>query len=162
MQRLVLALVLLALAAPSARAGDAAPCRVGDTLEAFELPDANGAPGRVDAGVRLLLFTADMDGGGLVRKALEDPALQDLAVHRAVYVADVSRMPALVTRMFALPSLRKRPYRTLLDRGPGPTQRIPREPGKVTLLTLDALAVRGIAFAASPDAVAAAVRDAGS
>jgi hypothetical protein len=154
----LLAVLALALtpAAP-ARAGDA-PYQAGDRLEAFELADAHGEVVRVDEGVRLVLFTADMDAGDVVEKALADPALQDLAAHGAVYAADVSRMPAVVTRLFALPSIRRRPYRTLLDTGPGPTTRIPREADRVTLLELDALVVRGVRFEAAPEAVAAAVR----
>jgi hypothetical protein len=151
----------LALAAPPALGGGA-PWQPGDRLEVFELADAHGELGRVDGGVRLVLFTADMDGGKLVQQALADPALQDLAAHGAVYVADVSRMPALVTRLFALPSIRRRPYRTLLDLAPDPTVRMPREPGKVTLVELDGLEVRGVRFADAPEAVAAAVRAAGA
>jgi hypothetical protein len=164
--------VLLAIAcfcagfAAPARAEEPAqpapPWIAGDRLEAFELADQHGEPGRVDAGVRLLLFAADMDAGKLVRDALEaDPSLQDLAARGAVFVSDIHRMPALVTRLFALPSMRRRPYRMLLDRGPGPTVRIPREPGKLTLLELDALAIRAISFLDSPDAVAQALRAAG-
>lgn len=154
-----LALVLacsLALAA-SAR-GEDAPWQAGDRLEPFELADPHGVAGRIDEGVRLVLFTADMDGGKLVQAALEDAALQDLAAHGAVYIADISRMPALVTRVFAMPSIRRRPYRTLLDPGPGPSVRMPREAGKVTLLELDALAVKSVRFADAPEAVASAVR----
>lgn len=155
----------VALAAPS-RAEESAPPPpwiAGDRIEAFELEDQHGDPGRVDAGVRLLLFAADMDAGALVRDALEaDPSLQDLAARGAVFVSDIHRMPALVTRLFALPSMRRRPYRMLLDRGPGPTVRIPREPGKLTLLELDALSIRAITFLDSPDAVAQALRAAGA
>jgi hypothetical protein len=53
--------------------------------------------------------------------------------------------------------MRRRPYRMLLDREPGPTARIPREPGKVTLLELEALVIRRIAYLASADAVAGAL-----
>ena len=158
---LALALSLLLALAASAR-GEGAPWQVGDRLEPFELEDAHGVPGRVDEAVRLVVFSADMDGGKVVQQALADPALQDLAGHRAAYVADVSRMPSLVTRLFALPSIRRRPYRTLLDPGPGPTARIPREPGKVTLFALDGLVVRSVALVDAPDAVAAAIRAAGA
>ena len=153
---LVSCALALTLAGP-ARSDDA-PWQAGDRIEAFELADPHDAPGRVDETVRLVLFTADMDAGKVVQQALADPALQDLAAHGAAYVADVSRMPALVTRLFALPSMRRRPYRTLLDPGPGPTVRMPREPGKVTLLELDALTVRSVRFADAPETVASAVR----
>jgi hypothetical protein len=151
-------LLLLALAAPLGAEEAHAPWQPGDRVEPFELADAHGETGRVDEGVRLVLFTADMDAGKLVQEALSDSALQDLAARGAVYAADVSRMPALVTRLFALPSIRRRPYRTLLDTGPGPTTRIPREAGQVTLVTLDRLTVTSVRFAGTAAAVAAALR----
>ena len=155
---LLFLLAALAFAAPGAGAEEP-PWQAGERLAPFELADQHGQPGRVDESVRLLLFTADMDAGDLVKAALEaDPKLQDLAAHRAVWISDIHRMPALITRLFALPSLRKRPYRMLLDRGPGPSARIPREEGKVSVVELDALVVRGVSFADAPEAVAAALR----
>jgi|GEM_PF-1116800 len=148
----------LALALAVGADGEEAAYAVGDRVEPFALEDPHGRAGGVDARTRLLLFTADMDAGDVVEKALADPALHDLAAHGTVYVADISRMPGVVTRLFALPSLRRRPYRTLLDTGPGPTTRIPREAGKVTLLELDGLAVRSVRFESDPAAVAAAIR----
>lgn len=147
-------------AEPEGPAAAAAPWAVGDRIEPFELPDAHGEPGRVDESVRLLLFAADMDAGGLVNEALEgDPSLRDLAARGAVFVSDIHRMPAIVTRLFALPSMRRRPYRMLLDREEaGPTVRIPREEGRVTRIELDALAIRSISFLDSADAVARALR----
>jgi hypothetical protein len=145
-------------AAPPARAGEP-PWQVGETIAPFELADQHGELASVDSRVRLLIFAADMDGGDLANRAIEpDPSLHDLPAHSAVFVSDVSRMPAVITRLFARPSMRRRPYRMLLDTGPGPTVRIPRRAGKVTLVGLDALAVRSIAFADSPEAVAQALR----
>jgi hypothetical protein len=149
------------LAAPTgAEEATLAQWAAGERIEVFELPDAHGEPGRVDAAVRLLLFAADMDAGGLVNDALEeDPSLQDLAARGAVFVSDIHRMPALITRLFALPSMRRRPYRMLLDReAAGPSARIPREEGKVTLLELDALTIRRIEYLDSAKAVTGALR----
>lgn len=141
-------------------AAPAASWAAGDRIEPFELADAHGEPGRVDESVRLLLFAADMDAGDLVNEALEaDPSLHDLAARGAVFVSDIHRMPGIVTRLFALPSMRRRPYRMLLDREEaGPTVRIPRENGQVTLLELDALVIRSISYLDSADAVAQALR----
>ena len=151
--------LIAALALAASSAAEDAPWQAGDRLPPFELDDQHGVPGRVDESVRLLLFTADMDAGDVVRAALEgDAKLRDLAAHGAVWVSDIHRMPAVVTRLFALPSMRRRPYRMLLDRGPGPTVRIPREEGKVSVLVLDALVVKSVAFVGAPKGIAEALR----
>jgi hypothetical protein len=159
------ALFAVALAAvPLARAAGPGgepppPLAVGERLPAFQLEDQHGRPGQVDESIRLLLFAADMDAGGLVNDALEgDASLRDLAARGAVFVSDIHRMPAIVTRLFALPSMRRRPYRMLLDREPGPTLRIPRREGQVTLLGLESLTIRRVAYADTPQAVAEALR----
>ena len=94
---LTLALLLLA---PLARSE---PYAVGSMLEPLELADQHGELRRVDGKQRVLLFTRDMDAGDVLKQALatDGPALLDGA--GAAYVADVSQMPALVLRLFALP-----------------------------------------------------------
>jgi hypothetical protein len=50
-------------------------------------------------------------------------------------------MPALIRRLFALPRMRERPYRVLLDTDGAPTATLPAEPGKATWLRLEGLRV---------------------
>ena len=58
-----------------------------------------------------------------------------------MYVADISGMPGLVARMFAVPSMRKRPYPMLLDRDGEITARLPDVEGSATLIFCDDLQV---------------------
>jgi len=132
-------LLALLLAGPAAAQG---PKLVPDRLEAFELPDQHGAPQRVDEGVRVLLLSRDMDGGAVVRGALETKgktAGAFLAERSAVYVADVSRMPGIVRSLFALPRMRSRPYPVLLDTTGDATRSLPSEEGRATMLWLEDL-----------------------
>ena len=118
------------------------PTVVPDRLEAFELPDQHGAPRRVDEAVRVLLLSRDMDGGAVVRGALETKGEQAggfLAARGAAYVADVSRMPGIVRSLFALPRMRSRPYPVLLDTTGDVTRSLPSEEGRATVIRLDGL-----------------------
>ena len=63
---------------------------------------------------------------------------------RAVYVADISGMPGLIAKTFAIPAMRDRPYFMLLDRDGETTARLPDIEGQATLVFLDRLAVRRI------------------
>lgn len=132
--RLWLTLPLLVGVLASTAAAE--PLRPGLPLPAIQLDDQHGAPAPIGREVRLVLFTRDMDGGNLVKAALAEDGAQRLAAASAVYVSDISRMPGLITRIFALPSLRKRPYRIVLDRDGEATAAFPAEAGKVTVLTL--------------------------
>ena len=52
----------------------------------------------------------------------------------AVYFADISGMPALVTRMFALPALREMPFAVGLGRDATQLADLPRQKGAATIV----------------------------
>lgn len=122
----------------------------GETIRQFSLQDQHGRPADVDDGVRLLLVSRDMKGGGFVKEALAEVDQAFLDARRAVYVADISGMPAVVSRLFAVPAMRKRGYRVLLDRDGSATRELATPEGKVAIVTLDRLRVVRVAHATSP------------
>jgi hypothetical protein len=135
---LQLVLLVLPVLAPPA-AGE--PLTVGDALPALTLEDQHGQERAIDAGVRHVLFARDMDGGGVLKDALSEGGAELLAATGSVYVADVSRMPGLVRRMFVLPSLRRRGYPILLDSDGTATVDFPGQKERATLIELDALRI---------------------
>lgn len=114
----------------------AEPYAAGDRISEFTLEDQHGKAHTLNANVALLLFNRDMDGGKLIKKALGDAPTDLLSSRRAVYVSDISGMPKLVAKMFALPSMRKRPYAMWLDRDGDATARLPSAEGQATLIFL--------------------------
>ena len=124
-----------------------------DTLTAIALEDQHGRPGGVDATTRGVLLSRDMDGGGLVREALATDGAAQLERAGAVYIADVHGMPGLVRRFIAIPRMRERPYRVLLDAEGAPTAALPAEEGRATWLRLEALRVVEIRFLTSAEEV---------
>jgi hypothetical protein len=142
-------LALCLLAAPAA----AQPLAVGDHIEAFTLEDQHGVPRTVDAAVAVVLFSRDMEGGEVLKQALADAPPDLLASRRAVYVADISAMPGIVARMFALPKMKKRPYPILLDRKGQATARLPDIEGSATLIFLDDLAIDRVLYLSDPTQV---------
>ena len=130
----------------SAGAEEPSPWSLGDTIEAFELEDQFGNTDRVDKTTGLILFSRDMDGGEVLSAALEGKSAEFLADRQAVYVADISGMPGLVARLFALPKMRKRGYPMMLDRDGEATARLPDQEGSGTLIELDKLQIVGINF----------------
>jgi hypothetical protein len=117
---------------------------VGDKIEPFTLEDQHGKSHIVDASVKVILFSRDMDGGDFLKHGLADVAPGYLNGKKAVYVADISGMPGLIARMFAIPAMRDRPYSILLDRDGETTACLPDMEGQATLVFLDRLTVRRI------------------
>jgi hypothetical protein len=138
-------------------AESAEPIAVGSHVVAFSLEDQHGEKHEVDESVRLILFTRDMDGGDLIKEALADTDRGFLDRHDAVYIADISKMPALIARLFALPSMRKRPYRMLLDREASVTAALPAEKGRATAIVIDELRIQSIDYLGSAEEVRQAI-----
>lgn len=131
----------------------AAPLAVGDTLQLPRLEDQHGNAFDVAPTTRTLLFAADKAASDLVTQALEGLAAERIEALQLRYVADISAMPALVTSMFALPALRKRPYPVGLVRDAALTGELPREGGSVTVLRLEGGRITALAYAATPGAL---------
>ena len=66
---------------------------------------------------------------------------------RAIHVADISAMPAMVTRMFALPKLRERAYPVGLARDAAAVGDLPRTPGAVAVIGLTGLRLDSLDWA---------------
>jgi hypothetical protein len=154
MDKLASLCVFLLLCLP-ARA--AAPVQVGDRLAAFTLSDQHGQPGQVDETTKLLLFSRDMKANKLAKAAFLSQPARYLPDAHAIYVIDLSGMPRFVTNNFAIPKMQKYGYRILLDRDASATPGLPTQKGQVTLIRLERLAVTGIEYATTADALNRAV-----
>ena len=149
LRRVVMGTLLLATAA------HAAPLAVGDALPPLALEDQHGRAGGVGSGVRVVVVSRDMEAGDVVKKALAGRDQAFLDEHGVLYVANISGMPAMITRLFALPRMRERPYRMLLDRDGSATKDIPAVTGRPTVLAIEGGRVVRMSQPADPGALAA-------
>lgn len=129
---------------------EAAPLAAGSDLPPLSLNDQHDKPVRVGAATRWVVFTAEKPVSDMVSAVLtaEPAGVADRL--RLVYVADISGMPALVTRMFALPKLRDLPFPIALVREPAQVAQvsdIPRTTGSATVLRLEGGRVTQVATA---------------
>ena len=123
------------------------PLKVGSVLEVATLYDQNEKPHRIDAGVRAVFFAREMEGSTVIQGLLDEEGPEFLEKHKAVYVADISAMPTLITNLIAIPKMkRERSYPTLLDRTGETTAPYPSEEGRVTIVLLDKLRVKAIVY----------------
>jgi hypothetical protein len=141
-------LFLSTIIASDATSGE--PFNIGKRIPAFTLKDQYGKEREVNEQVRLILFCREKKGNDIVGEALKKTSADYLSQHHTVFVADTSGMPRLITKFVALPALRKKPYRVLLDPEPSVTKDFPSEKDKVTLLFLENLTIKAIEFVDDP------------
>ena len=113
------------------------PLEVGDRLEAFSLEDQHGEEHRLGPDIRVILYSRDRKGGSVMSDAMEGRDGAFLTARGIAYVNDISAMPSLVTRLFAVPAMRRRPYPILLDREGDLTARFPDRSDSATLILLN-------------------------
>ncbi|WP_184589161.1 FAD/FMN-containing dehydrogenase [Pseudomonas nitroreducens] len=103
----------------------------------WTLLDQFDKPYTANADLKVLLVAHDMAGSKLVKAALADRPAGYLEARNAAFVADISRMPAPISKMFAVPAMRDYTYRVLLDREPRVASRFPAQADAVTWLQLE-------------------------
>ena len=155
--RIAIGVSILALVSAAAP-GIAAPLTEGARMPPLTLADQHDVDGAVSADTRSVVFSRDMQAAKVVRDALGDHPAPLLDAARAVIIADISRMPSLITKLFALPAMRKRPFRMLLDRDGKVTADFPSARGKVTVFDLRAFTIERVEYVESADELRAALR----
>ena len=132
--------------------------RTGDTLPALKLNDQYDKPAVMPADLSQVIFAADNGGAGLVTAWLDAQPKDWLAQSKRVYLADIHKMPGLITRMFALPKLREKPYPIVLGREEADLAMLPRKKDCVTLLPVNAGKIGEAAFVCDAPALQAALK----
>jgi hypothetical protein len=125
----------------------AAALQPGEPWPPLALKDQHDRPLSVGPDTRVIFFAFEMDGSRLMTKALDGLPAAILERQNAVYIADISSMPGLISTMAAEPRMKKAPYRIALIRFEREGERLPRKPGAVTVLQVDAGRIRSIEFA---------------
>lgn len=107
----------------------------GEKLAPWTLLDQHDQAYSLDTRTHILLVARDMDGAKLVKAALGEQRGY-LEARDAVFVADIQRMPALISKLFAIPAMRDYNYRVLLDREGRVASRYSGQDGQVQWLQL--------------------------
>ena len=150
LRRLFALLSLCLLLNPAALAANLA---VGDALPPLALADQFDKNHTLSSDTRWLLFSHDRAVSDALHPVLAAlPAAQRDGV---VYVADISRMPALVSRLFAVPAMRELPFAVWLARDAASVAALPREAGKLTVLALQGDKVMAVHYLADVGALPA-------
>ena len=87
-------MAILAFAAPLA--ANATPIGPGASLPPLTLEDQHGKPVSVDAGTKIVVFSADKAGNSIVQETLSPLPADTLSRLKAVYLADISAMPTVI------------------------------------------------------------------
>lgn len=120
------------------------PAATVKSLAKTSLPDQFDTQHTIDEKTQWLIFSTDSYTSDLIKKALEDLKVSDFQAAQGAYVADISAMPSMITKMLAMPEMKKYPFKILLDKEGDITTNWPRQKGKATLLKFKNLDVKNL------------------
>ncbi|QKF74383.1 hypothetical protein AFAEC_2240 [Aliarcobacter faecis] len=117
---------------------NAAPLAVDSVVENIKIKDQHEAEKIIDAKIKTILFASDKKTSDLLRDYLLPLSEKEnvLEKNSAVYVADISGMPSLISKFIALPKMKKYPFSVLLLDDTN-KDNFTKEDGKIIVYSLD-------------------------
>ncbi len=87
---------------------------VGDSTPNFKIKDQFEKDNVIKSDAELVLFAGDKGMSEVLRDYLKPKGKGFLESKKAYYMADISGMPSLIAKFFALPKMKKYPFSILL------------------------------------------------
>lgn len=126
---------------------------VGDEFPQLNVTSQFDKAFSIDATTKRVLFSASKPASNLVGDFLETRTPDWLSQASTLYVADIHKMPRMITRMVALPKMKKLSYDIFLGRTAGALSQLPAQEGCVTIIDVAALKLANIRYACDADSL---------
>ena len=132
---------------------------VGEMMAPLTLNDQFEANKTIGETHKKVIFVFSKDMGSLVHDYLETQPDDYLSSRNMEVVADISRMPSLITEYVAMPGFKEYKYSMMLilDEAVGAPYKNEKEKDKAMVVSLDKLTVTGVKFVATPADLKAAI-----
>ena len=87
---------------------------VGSDVSSITIKDQFEKINTIAQNTKTILFASDKETSDILKEYLLSKEGDILTKNNAVYVADISGMPSLITKFFALPKMQKYPFQVML------------------------------------------------
>lgn len=121
----------------------------------YETPQGNGI--KIPKDVKLIIVSFEKDTGALVNEYLNAQNPDYLQKHNSVFIADIHKMPGVITNMFAIPKLKKYKHPIYINYNEKFEQFVMAKEEKVTLLHIENSIIKKISFIETKDELKAAI-----
>lgn len=120
-------------------------------LNEFKYVTPHGDEIKIPKDVKLIIVSFEKDTGALVNEYLSTQKPDYLQKHGTVFIADINKMPTVITNMFALPKLRKYKHPIYLTYDEKFEHSVLSKEEKVTLLHIEDSVIKNISFIATKE-----------
>ena len=126
-------------------------------LNSFKYETPQGRQMKVPKSTELVVIAFEKDTGALVNEflATKDPFYMPKC--RAVFIADINKMPTIITNMFALPKLKKYKHLIYLHYEDQFQNSLPHKEEQITLLHVKDATIQSISYVSTQAELKAAI-----
>lgn len=129
-----------------------------ESLSKAELENQFEEAVKIDESIEWIIFTSDKKASENIRKVLEELKVTDLGKSKGMYVADISKMPSMISKMFAIPAMRDYPFKVVLDKEGTVTKSWPQKEGQAVFMELNKLEIVKSQFVTSESEIKAILK----
>lgn len=127
----------------------AAPLKIDSPLsmlESFKYETPQGRQMKIPNKTKLVIVAFEKDTGALVNEYLNTQSPFYLLKNNSIFIADINKMPSIVTNMFALPKLQKYKHLIYLHYSDKLQDTVPNKEQKITLLRFENSKIKEISY----------------
>lgn len=117
----------------------------------------NDAVVKIPKDVKLVIVSSQKATGALVNEYLDSQNQDYLQKNRAVFIADINKMPSLVTKMLALPKLRKYKHPIYINYDERFEEIVPSKEDRVTLMYVENSIIKNISYISTKEELKKAI-----
>ena len=153
-----LAVVLGSLLVSACSSAPVTPLTIGNEVDFSALEDQFGHTFTYEAVMNTVLYVNNMKAKNLVRDSLAELDVECLRQGKVVYLADISGMPTLISKLIAVPRMREYAYPVWLDYNGLATGALPVKDDMVTVLQVEKGAIRSLEYETDVNGLLARLR----
>lgn len=126
-------------------------------LDSFKYETPIGRQMKIPKKTKLVIIAFEKDTGALVNEYLNTQSPFYLPKNNSVFIADINKMPSVITNMFALPKLQKYKHLIYLHYGEKFQNIVPNKEQKITLLHIEESKIKEISFISTKEELKMAI-----
>ncbi len=128
-------------------------------LNDFKYETPQGREMRVPKKPKLIVVAFEQETGALVNDYLKTKEPLYMTRNRSIFIADISKMPTIITNTFALPKMRKYNHLVYLHYNDQFQKVLPMKKDKLTLLHVEDSKIKNISFISTVDELKTAIEN---
>ena len=150
-------LTLLALAVSLLAADTLGIATPLEKLNDYKYENQNKFPMPIPMATARVIVSFEKDTGALVNDYLDTKESRYMADHNAVFIADINRMPSIITKLFALPKMQEYKHPIYLHYKDQFENFMPHQEEKLTILRIKDGKVESISYISTVEELKAAI-----